>query len=325
MSNQYTVYSSSDAGGPGLITGAANTLNVILKACLVDGYPGKAAAGWTQPIAPAGNISSYKLGAGSSGLACVINDNGPNVTSTYREAWITGWETVLGVGAPVGTGTGQFPTPAQLLATGHAVIRKSVSADALTRAWQLFADAHSAIMFIATGDVAGVYQAFYFGDIFSIKSTADNYRCMLVANATENSANAGVLSQQNSVGSVISGHFIARTYGGGGASITAGKQGDVGKSSAATTLDGIVQAPNGPNNSYFLAEITAYEVTGAVVRGRLRGLYQACHAKATFADGQVITGAGDFAGKTFQVVRDVQSSTGNCHLLVETSATLETN
>lgn len=324
MSSQYIAYSSSDASGPGLITGAANTLNVILKACLVDGYVGKAAAGWSQPVAAAGNISSYRLGTGSSGLACVINDNGPNVTSTFKEAWITGWESVAGVGAPVGTGSGQFPTPAQLLATGHGVIRKSASADAVTRAWQLFADAHSAVMFLASGDTAGVYQAFYFGDVFSIKNTADNYRCMLIANNLENSATAGQMGLQCIMTGSLTGHFIARTYGGGGTSITSGKHGDYAKSAGLTSLDGIVQAPNGPNNSYFLAPLTVNETVGASVRGRLRGLYQVCHPKATFADGQVITGAGDYAGKTFQIIRDVRSSV-DAHIAVETSATLETN
>lgn len=325
MSNQYTIYSSSDVGGPGLITGAANTLNVILKACLVDGYPGKTAAGWSQPVAAAGNISSYKLGAGSTGLACVINDNGPNVTSTYKEAWITGWESVAGVGAPVGTGSGQFPTPAQQLATGHGVIRKSTSADAVTRAWQLFADAHSAVMFIATADTAGVYQPFYFGDIFSIKSMADNYRCALVAQSAENTTN-NIFALQTIATTAAAGHFIARTYGGGGTSITVGKHGDLAKCTNVNSFDGLVQTPNGPDNSYYVSPIVVTESVGGIVRGRYRGLYHLCHAKAGFADGQVITGAGDYAAKTFQVIRDVPGSGGaTCPILVETSATLETN
>lgn len=324
MPSQYGIFSSSDAAGPGLITGTSGSLITVLDACLITGYAGHPAAGWSHPVATAADIASYQLGAGSSGLACVINDAGPNVTSTFEEAWITGWESVAGVGSPVGSGSGQFPTPAQLLATGHAVIRKSKTADGTTRAWQLFADAYSAVMFIASGDTAGVYQSFYFGDIFSDKSTADAYRCMLVANNLENSATAGTMGLQSIVTSALSAHFMARTYGGGGTSITCGKHGDYAKSAGLTSLDGIVQAPNGPNNSYYMAPLTVTESVGAIVRGRLRGLYQICHPKATFADGQVITGAGDFAGKSFRIIRDVRSSV-DAQIAVEVSATLETN
>src|ERR1035437_2380958 len=129
MASQFTVFSSSDAAGPGLLTGAAGSLLAVLDACLVTSYAGHTlAAQWTKPTANAGNIGCYKQGAGA-GLSLVINDAGPNGTSTYKEAWAIGWESVAGVGSPVGTGSGQFPIPAQLLTTGHDVWRKSATAE----------------------------------------------------------------------------------------------------------------------------------------------------------------------------------------------------
>ena len=169
---QFTIYNSGDVGGPGAIQGVAGDVLRILDACLVNGYAGHPAAGWTKPFANAGNIGCYKNASpanSGNGFGVVINDNGPNVTSTFKEAWATGWESVLGVGAPVGTGTGQFPTPAQLLATGHVVLRKSVSADATNRNWIIFADSLTFYLFILTGDLAGAYWWLWFGDFFSIQ------------------------------------------------------------------------------------------------------------------------------------------------------------
>src|ERR1035437_8888689 len=179
MASQFTIFSSSDVAGPGLLTGAAGTLLALLDACLVTSYAGHTlAAQWTKPIANAGNIGSYKQGAGA-GLSLVINDAGPNGTSTYKEAWAIGGESVAGVGSPVGTGSGQFPTPAQALTSGHVVIRKSASADATGRSWVLFANVSTFYLFVAAGDPAGVYLAFMFGDVFSLKGASDGSRCLL--------------------------------------------------------------------------------------------------------------------------------------------------
>lgn len=326
MSSQYIHYTSSDVGGPGQLTGAAGTLIALFKACLVDGYAGHAAAGWSQPVATAGNIGSFKNGAGSTGFGFVLNDNGPNVTSTFQEAWVTGWESVAGVGAPVGTGSGQFPTAAQQLTTGHGVIRKSKTADGVGRDWQLFADAYSMIFFPAPGDTVGAYVGFYFGDIFSLKGATDAYRCALIANHLENSTNTDNLSLPALVSAAVLGHFMARTYGGGGTSITVGKHGNAARQTSATNPDGLVQTPNGPDNAYYLEPCWVHENSANIIRGRLRGLYYLLHPTASFADGQTFAGAGDYAGKTFQIVKAMRSSTSTSSiLLVETSATVETN
>lgn len=330
--SQFKVYTSSDVGGPGLLTGAAGTLGAILKACLVDGYSGHPAAGWSCPVAAASNIYSFQLGAGSTGCGFVLNDNGPNGTSTFKEAWITGWESISGVGSPVGSGTGQFPTPAQLLTSGHAVIRKSATADSTGRSWVIFADAYTLHLFIATGDSAGIYGGVYFGDFYSLKSTTDTYRCCLISVAVENTAanatGTGVAYGSTSLATAsLAGHFIARSFGGGGTSITAGKHGDAAKQSGVSSLAGNLQTPNGPDNSYYISPIYLTESVASCVRGRLRGLYQLCHAPAGFADGQTIAGAGDFAGKEFYILRDAYAGTqpAAVPILIETSATVETN
>lgn len=339
--SQFVQFSSSDVAGPGLLTGAAGTLLALLDACLVTGYAGHTLpAQWTKPMANSGNIGAYTQGAGA-GLSLVINDNGPNVTSTYQEVWAIGWETVAGIGAPVGTGSGQFPTPAQLLTTGHTVWRKSKTADGATRSWRLFADSRTFYLFVFTGDTAGVFYMAGFGDIFSIEGSSDAYRCMIMGRLVENSATGGTTASDvtdcinfNNGGSPLSpilntlslGHYVARSYGGAGTSVVFVKLGDISKmttsGSAPLPILGIVQTPNGPDNSLYLSPIVVAEPSANIIRGRLRGLYQVCHPIASFADGQTFSGGGDYAGKTFQLVL---KGSGGGFFAVETSATVETN
>jgi hypothetical protein len=320
--SRFTVYTSSDANGPGPIAGAAGTLLTVLDGCLVNGYSGKTAAGWTKPFANASNIGCYKQGAGA-GLGLVINDNGQNVTSTFKEAWAIGWEIVAGVGSPVGTGTGQFPTPAQLNTTGHCVVRKSVAASSATNYWILFADASTFYLFILTGDTANTYQGFFFGDMFSLAGSADKYRCILMGNSTENS-NSSNLGDTNLANTVTPGHYMARSWGGTGTSLQVTKVGDY-QVAFSNSFSGLLQQPNGPDNSYYLCPARVAEVGGPLIRGRLRGIYQVCHPVGNFTDGQTFSGGGDFAGKTFSIVKSIPSGGGGAFLAIETSNTVETN
>ena len=340
--SQFTLYSSSDVSGPGLLTGQAGMLLALLDACLVNGYAGKSAAGWSKPYVNSGNIGCYKQGAGA-GFGLVINDNGPNVTSTYKEAWGTAWESVAGVGAPVGSGSGQFPTPAQLLTTGHTVWRKSTSADSAGRAWLLAADASTFYLWIATGDAVGAYYANFFGDAFSMAGASDAYRCVIVAGAAENapSPTAGSYSCDLIAATINSqpGKFMARTVGGGGTSILIGNIGNpsltaglVGSSYAAgLVLNGALQTPNSADNSIYLSPIWVYESVGQLIRGRMRGLFQIGHPSTNFTDGQTFAGGGDYAGKAFRIVKTgpafVAGGTAAYIAMwaLEISATVETN
>lgn len=332
---QFNIYTSGDANGPGLLTGQAGTLLTLLDACLVNGYTGHAAPSpaWTKPFANSGNIGCYKQGAGCL-FTVLINDNGPNVTSTTREAWGVGWENIAGIGSPVGSGTGQFPLPAQLLTSGHVVIPKSNTADAVGRPWILFADSSTFYFFCITGAAtANCYQNFRFGDIYSFRGSSDSYRCMIHGQATENGLNSAGrtidntdrLNVANTGAANGVGCYIARPFGGSpGGSSTVGLQvGDLGKAGAdGVALLGIIPSPNGPDNSYYLCPLQFVEASSVFIRGRFRGLYHVCHPLANFSDGQIIQGSNDFAGKTFQIV---SLSRASGFWAVETSATLETN
>lgn len=334
MASQFIQYASTDVSGPGNITGQVGSLITVLDAILLNGYSGHAAAGWTRPVGTASNITSYKQGAGAL-LGIVINDNAPNATPGAREAWATGWESVAGVGSPVGSGSGQFPTPAQLLTSGHVVIRKSNTADGTGRAWIAFADSSTLYLFIAAGDVAGQYYFFAFGDVFSMKGATDSYRCLILGRGVENTSTAtnewGDTTVCTTGASPVSlaevGHFMARTFGGGGTSITVNKNGDLACQTinTATTvipLAGNLQTPNGADNSWYLSPVWITEASTGTRRGRMRGFYHLCHPITSFSDGQTFSGANDYAGKSFYIIKQGPNGGIFC---IETSATVETN
>lgn len=61
-----TVYRSTDSGAP-LLTYAADSLNTLLKSCLVDGYGAKPAAGWTHTVLDAAtNKYAFSQGAAAN-------------------------------------------------------------------------------------------------------------------------------------------------------------------------------------------------------------------------------------------------------------------
>lgn len=334
--SQFTVYSSSDPGNgsdqPGLITGQAGDLIRVLDKVLINGYTGKTAAGWTKPVATSSNASTYKNSG--SGMTLHVQDNGPNVTSTFKEAWLTGWENCTAVSSTVGTGNGQFPTPAQLLTSGHVVCRKSTTADSTGRSWTIFADAYTFYMFILTGDTANNYLACGFGDFFSLKNASDNYRCFIMGRGAENTGAASLSSDFDTIqtfGSSTSteiGLWCPRSFGGGSAnSIQLLRCGDatktgVGSGGSGLAAVGTLQTPNGPDNAYYIAPMSVVELSVLCQRGRFRGAYHVCHALASFADGQQFQGAGDYAGKTFQIVKQGLNAG---MWAVEISNTVETN
>lgn len=337
--SQFTVYSSSDAGNgsdqPGFIQGVVGDVLRVLDKCLVNGYTGKAAAGWTKPVVNSSNSGCYKQGAGAL-FTLHINDNGPG-TGTGKECRLTGWESLTAVGG-VGVGTGQFPLPLQSLTTGFVVGRKSATADTTNRQWILFADSSTFYMFILTADSSTVYMGFGFGDVYSLKGSTDTYRCLVYGRQTENSALADNSDWDATCVTAttlanIFGSWFARSFGGapGGISTQAGRIGDMSllsavSASSANPAVGTLATPNGPDNSYYISPLRIAEIAGASggghIRGRMRGIFIIGHPIANFSDGQTFSGSNDFAGKTFIVVK---KGFQQGMWAIETSATVETN
>lgn len=368
--SRFTIYTSSDPQGPGGITGLSGSLLAILDACLVNGYGTgsfyKAPAGWSKPLMNYSNsvvygpqLGCYKQGSGSM-CTLFVNDAGPNVTSTTKEAWVCGFEQILSLTAsayPLGTiftgsagngsGLGQFPRSDQLLTYGHAVWRKSSATDINGRAWILAADASTMYLWVKPADNGETYNWYAFGDLFSLAGPADKYRCVIIGRPIENTA-LGIANYQDwsaaqgTAASTINGgsayganwsgqpgHYIQRTAGGTSQSVPFCKYaGGLGPSQYASnppmlSLAGIYPCPNGSDSSYILFPLQVIQSDVYQYRGRLRGLYVPLHSVGFFGDGQVISGGGDYAGKTFMIIRTDYN--GVSMWALEISATVEQN
>ena len=281
--------------------------------------------GWLE-VQSGTNQKDYKQGPGSNSMIASVNDN---AASTAKEARIKGFETSTGLG----TGTNQFPTTAQIT-LGYYVIRKSNTADAVTRSWIVVADQRTFYLFTLTGDVAGVYSGLGFGEFYSLVTPSDPGRCIITGRIAENSAamtNAteslsGITTAGSSSGSLGT---IPRDAQGSQTPLLIVKLGDwyfktSGLSSSLGGNFGDVAFPNPADSKIYMALMWIYHLQAGsqIFRGRMRGFYHWGHAVSVVADGDTITGTGDLAGKSFLVIKSGPISD---LYIIETSDTWETN
>ena len=337
--SQFTIYSSADASHP-VLNGTSGSLLALLNACLVTGYGSKPGAGWTKTgsidsangvsISDNNNCGIFVQPTGSQATLFLADNASSAGAGATRNARATGFEYVTQFTSSVPaiiTGSNQFPTYAQVsVGNGVVAVRKSLTADATERQWIVFADSSSMYYFAVTGDsISGVYRGFAFGDIFSlVVGSNDISKCIIIGVPLESQADWGNndrLDRLDDVSTAIPGHFMKRSFGGFGGSITCGKHGDGAKGST-THLLGLTQYVNGADNGMYISPVWVHEDVNSCIRGRMRGFWHLCHPVASFSDGQVLTGTDDFAGKTFQVV-GLGGNGGN--FCIETSATVETN
>lgn len=309
-----TVYKSTDGSAP-VLTGTAGDLVNLLDKCLVAGYGSQSGAGWSKPFTAA-NKAVFRQGGGNQ----MYLDVDDSAAATAKEARAKGYEVMTAVA----TGTNPFPTVAQ--STNGLFIRKSTTADATARVWILIADDRSFYLFVLTADTAGTYFTFHFGDFYSML-VGDSYRTHIIARSTENS---GLVSVENldqistTLAGTLFGHYQARSSVGTGTSRAFGKHGDRVKGSA-TTLTGTVPYPNPTDGGLYLSPLWITDPNSSpanAIRGRMRGFYQVLHDIANFNDLDTFTGVGDYAGKTFLLIKQGGNAGIYC---IETSNTWETS
>lgn len=313
-----TVYKSTDTSAP-VLSGSVGALIGVLDGCLVNGYGSKTAAGWTKAFTGT-NQADYLQGGSGVKKYFQIDDNGPGLGGA-AEARLWGFETMTAYN----TGTGQFPAAATIRA-----IRKSATASATARDWIVVADAKTCHYFILTGDTAGTYYAGSFGDLYSF-APGDLWKGYLCARDIENSATNGNewFAHFRTNGLVShTGLHLQRSYTGFGGTINGGCCGGDGEMAYLTNVNtsaawtGALQFPNPPDGNLHLsiARIAQTFAVPAIMRGRYRGLYIGCHPIGSFNDQDNFTGTGEFAGKSFLIIKTVQSqSLNNSYVIVETS------
>jgi hypothetical protein len=299
-----TIYKSSDASAPTL-TGQVGSLIGVLDACLVNGYGAKSAAGWTKAFSGT-NIAAYRQA--STGLYLSVDDSASG-TGGAKEALIRGYEAMTAVL----TGTNPFPTSVQI-ASGLNW-RKSTTADATARGWMVIADSRTLYMFVLTGDTAGLYYLHSFGDFYSFKS-GDAYKALSSGAIAQNSTThqglaLGALNSQPSTATV--GLFVARSYLQTGTSLP---ENHCGIANSLGSFNWPV-APNPADGNIYIGRFLLFDTSSTSIRGYVRGLYQMLNG-TNLNDGDTFSGSGDFAGRTFVVVKNVGGASQ--YYAVETTA-----
>lgn len=309
----------------GNVQGVAGNLIAALDAALVTGQS------WTTGTDS--NRSWYRPPSGNQ-LYLAVDDSG---VVTAKEARITGFEQQPTITASPITGTNPFPTAAQNAASNGVacmIVRKSYSADGTNRAYIIYADARTVYCFILTTDANGsgtTYLAWMFGEFYSFVS-ADAWNTMIVGRIAENSATITNDRLDNcsvtTMAATAPGHYIARAYNAlpnSNGSLLVGVHGDVVKSAQSTILSGAANCmayPNPADGGLYLSPVFVHETASLALRGYLRGLWQVCHVTGGFNHGDVFTGTGALAGKTFEIIKPSGSASLYC---IETSNTLPTN
>ena len=149
-----TVYRSTDTDAP-VLTGIAGSLIAVLDACLVNGYTGKAAAGWTKAFSGT-NKAAYKNNLADGGSECLVRvvDDG---TDDARVASFSAFATMSDID------TGTFETK-----TLYAY--KSATNNSAARPWILVADGLTFHFYIPENGVGNLTETTFI--------SAGDYECL---------------------------------------------------------------------------------------------------------------------------------------------------
>jgi len=302
-----TVRVFTDFSVSSTLTGQAGSLIGILDTCLVSG------AGWTKAFSGT-NKAAYRAPQGQQ-FYLRVDDTGPGAHGG-REARVRGFESMT----DVDTGTNPFPTVAQK--ANGLFVRKSATADTTVRPWRIYVDERTFYMFIQTGDIAGTYFGWTFGEIFSFKAS-DPGRTILIARPNEANASGSAGNEPFAYAVVKASnlsqpaHYLARGVGGGVGAKACGKiQAGLTSSKVldsqvteAMPIIGYLDQPPTTSHRWKLARLRVIEDDGSgnmVIRGRLRGLMQICnhpfYAQTILVDHAILTGDGNLINRAFQAV-----------------------
>jgi hypothetical protein len=287
-----------------VLNGSAGSLVNILDACLVTGFDIKAA---TSLVVASGvatlsftgtNLAAYRsTDVASTGMYLRVDDTG---TTSCR---VVGYEQMT----DINTGSGAFPTTAQLSGGGYWA--KSGIANAVPALWTLFADSRTILLqispYFSTGAslTSGVLRGF--GDALPLRPGGDPYACLLNISTSNNVGSQG----ESSLDSIatIGNTYMPRAFTGLGSSIQTmlfSYTGANSRSGFDTTLGAFPSVVDGGLRLSRKA-ISATTVVPASPRCDLPGLYHVPHTGLidTFRGRDVILGTGALAGRRLMAVQ----------------------
>lgn len=223
----------------------------------------------------------------SSRMYLRVDDSG---TGSAAYARVVGYEVMT----DVDTGTGPFPTAAQV--AGGGTWMKSNQASATARAWTLIGDSQGFMLFIKHNGT--ITNSMMFGDITS-DHAGDAYRTLLIFAVGNTYA---VFPTYNTV----SGHSMPKAYTGSGTAIQPIKYGH--------SVQGQGMGVSGatyphPGNNWFLCSPVEVWDSTSVARGVLPGVYAPLHAAGSLTDEMLQTAIAGLPGRTL-MVKQCQTASG---------------
>jgi hypothetical protein len=321
-----TAYYSTDAHAPSVGGSNQTFWTTILTACLVNGYTGKSAAGWSSAYTGSTGQVAYQQGAGSNGFFLNVDDSAANGNGTA--ARVTMFETM----SAFGTGTNQTPTAAQV-SGGLYWPRTNNGTGTNNTRWCVIADAKRFYMWHEGSTVSGTFNdgvIVGFGDIDSY-SSSDIYGTMIHGYTAATPSSAGGLGTcSSSLTSAVTGCYIMRRYDQLSTGCQVVKHTDYIKSGISTypgSGTGALPYPNPVDGGFYFAPIWISEAvvsTTGVLRGVLPGLWFPCNylgAGTPLVQAfDTVTGTGLLNGKTFTLFNVVPNG-NNVWMAFETSNT----
>lgn len=293
-----TLYQSTDPSAP-VISGTAGSFAAALQAILVTGYGDKPGAGWTMPFV-AGTVSVFRQGAGNMRYLRVDD-------TAALSARLVAYEEMTAVS----TGTGGFPTNAQMVGGYYA--HKSITANTIARPWVVVADELNIFLFLVrdlTSIPAGSSSyttMLFFGELES-PLPGDTFNTLLIAQTDTNpsSTSGGEASQPvgyyHAPATMSANHVMPRSYGGISSSIYVGKRSNDPWRQSGSGAAGVA-FPSPWGGGLQISRIGVYETSGAP-RGILPIFWNVGHAFANFSNFDSVLGTGALAGKKFLIFRN---------------------
>lgn len=260
-----------------------------------------AALGFTKQYSGT-NLAAYKS-ANVAATACLLRVDDTGTTS----ARVVAYETM----SDVNTGTGPFPTSAQM--SGGLYWPKSNAADATTRPWVLFGDDRAFYLYVGYFTASGTTSmTMGFGDFIS-KKTPDAYGAF-VNGATTTPSNVSRNEDEfniHSSASTANGFFCPRAYTGIGSSISVTRAASpaIGSSAAASgNFSSGLAYPNAADSGLYITPMYVGEQTsGNILRGVVPGLYFAAMTGLTtggIGHRDRITGVTSLSGKALRAINN---------------------
>ncbi|AOG22232.1 hypothetical protein [Acidovorax sp. RAC01] len=310
-----TVYRSTDVGAP-LLSNANGSLIAVMKACLVDGYGSKAAAGWTAPFTGT-NLIAFKEGAGGNNRFLRVFDGGTD-TSTNRVIKVRAYENMTAIS----TGTGPCPTTGQMGGNGAGFSYFVAGRVSPNPSWVLVATSSFFHLIVEQGD-AGTYPEYMgFGTFFS-DLPGDTFNTMLIASTNDGCGYSGYVDATSA-----NGVWVMRSDTGALGAVATSFLSDARNGTTATS-----SVWGGPSSIHPYPD----RVRGGLLqsqpvifcdgyrRGRVPGMWECHHAPADVGGHRTTWsgGAGSLSGRQFQMFGGLASTVigAGAHIIIELSDT----